>query len=149
MSRIKLIPQKNSQTDSYYFLYKLYSDPNISATYFNNVSRPSTHEDIKDYIRNLLDWDAYKGYLIAFDDKLIGEVGVLNGTLNVVLMSQYQGLGLAKEALQEIMKVYPNKLFTATILSDNIASIRLFESLGFVKTGRNEAFELDIYTLEM
>lgn len=147
---ITLMPQKGNDQLTFQFLRTLYNNPQVASTYFNNVSRPTSTDEVDDYIHNLLLWSEYDAYLIIYEGMLVGEVGYLSGanTINVAILPQFQGLGIAKLAVQQIMEKSKSKSFTATILSDNIGSIKLFTSLGFVKTGRNEEFELDIYTLE-
>ena len=150
MTNIILMPQKGNESLTFEFLRTLYNNSQVASSYFNNITRPTCTDDVDDYILNLLDWDLYNAYLIIYEGMLVGEVGYLSrvNTINVAILPQFQGLGIAKQAVKSVMEKSDSKSFTATILSDNIGSIKLFTSLGFVKTGRNEDFELDIYTLE-
>lgn len=148
MTNIILMPQKGNESLTFEFLRTLYNNSQVASTYFNNYSRPSSTDEVDDYIHNLLTWNEYNAYLIIYDGMLVGEIGTLANTVNVAILPQFQGLGIAKQAVKSVMEKSDSKSFTATILSDNIGSIKLFTSLGFVKTGRNEEFELDIYTLE-
>lgn len=148
MTNIILMPQKGNEALTADFLRVLYNNPQVASTYFNDYSRPTSTDEVDDYIHNLLTWNEYNAYLIIYDGMLVGEIGTLTNTINVAILPQFQGLGIARLAVQQIMEKSDSKSFTATILSDNIGSIKLFTSLGFVKTGRNEDFELDIYTLE-
>lgn len=154
MSKVILFPEYKNEAIVRQFLYDLYSDKKLGATYFNNISRPHNEVQARRYVDDILDWQEYKGYIIVCEGIMVGEVGYLSdgscseNPLNVIVKEEFQGKGIAKEALKQIMELYPNKIFTATILSDNIASISLFKSLGFVKTGRDNYYELDVYTLE-
>jgi RimJ/RimL family protein N-acetyltransferase len=148
MNKVILFPEYKNEAIVKPFLYDLYSDKKLATTYFNNITRPNNETEARQYVDDILSWQAYKGYIILYEGIMVGEVGYLANSpnpLNVVIREQFQGKGIAKEAIKQIMALYPNKTFTATILSDNIASISLFKSLGFVKTGRDDYYQLDIY----
>jgi len=60
-----------------------------------------------------------------------GYVGVLDDDIRVCTHPNYQGMGIGKFMINEIVKTWPSAF--AKIKINNIASIRLFESCGFTK----------------
>ena len=61
----------------------------------------------------------------------IGYTGIIDNDIRVATHPNYQGKGVAKFMINEIMKINPNAF--AKVKLDNEASIRLFESCGFKK----------------
>ena len=70
-------------------------------------------------------------FICLFDNSPAGYVGVINGDIRVATHPEYQGLGVAKYMINELMKMYPESY--AKVKLDNEASIKLFESCGFNK----------------
>lgn len=71
-------------------------------------------------------------YRIALVDKEpAGYVGVIEDDIRVCTHPDYQGKGVGKFMINEIMKEYPTAF--AKIKIDNEASLRLFRSCGFTK----------------
>lgn len=60
-----------------------------------------------------------------------GYVGVIDDDIRVCTHPNYQGKGIGKFMINECIKIWPNAF--AKIKLDNEASIKLFESCGFIK----------------
>lgn len=130
------------------FLTNLYCHPNIKPYYFSEVIRPVDEEGARDYAIALKAWELYNGFILSYKGEFVGDIGISEGFINIALLPEFQGLGIAKQAIRTIMEKYPRKEYTATILPDNIASIGLFQSLGFVETGYNDYYKMKVFTLE-
>ena len=73
-----------------------------------------------------------KNFFICLDnEKPVGYIGVINNDIRVATHPEYQGKGVAKFMVNEVMKVYPEAF--AKVKIENEASLRLFESCGFKK----------------
>ena len=70
-------------------------------------------------------------YVCLVDDNPAGFVGVISGDIRVATHPDYQGMGVGKFMINELMKIYPKSY--AKIKLNNKASIRLFETCGFKK----------------
>ena len=69
-------------------------------------------------------------YRVAlYKNEPCGYVGVLNNDIRICTHPEYQGKGIGKFMLNEIIKIYPNAY--AKIKVGNKASINLFSSVGF------------------
>lgn len=55
--------------------------------------------------------------------------------VSIALPHAIRGFGYGKKIIGKAIALYPRKDLYATIHSDNIASIRLFEGLGFIGWG--------------
>ena len=64
-----------------------------------------------------------------FEGKPVGYVGVIENDIRICTSPDFQGMGIAKFMLNEILKSYPNAF--AKIKIDNLKSLKLFKSLGF------------------
>jgi GNAT superfamily N-acetyltransferase len=66
-------------------------------------------------------------------DKAIpmGYVGIINDDIRVATHPDFQGQGVAAFMINEIVKLHPNAV--AKVKLDNKASLRLFESCGFIR----------------
>ena len=64
-----------------------------------------------------------------FEGKPVGYVGVIENDIRICTSPDFQGMGIAKFMLKEILKFYPNAF--AKIKIDNLKSLELFKSLGF------------------
>jgi len=79
------------------------------------------------YMRN-----HYRFYRIGLvDNKPAGYVGVIEDDIRVCTHPDYQGKGVGKFMINEIMKEEPTAF--AKVKMDNEASIKLFEACGFTK----------------
>ena len=61
----------------------------------------------------------------------VGYVGVIDNDIRVCTHPDYQGNGVGKFMIKEIIKIWPNS--EAKIKINNIESIKLFEACGFKK----------------
>ena len=68
----------------------------------------------------------------------VGFVGSVDDDIRVCVHPHYQGEGLGKFMVNELMKLYPNSY--AKIKHDNIASNKLFQSCGFKKYDEDSKF---------
>ena len=70
-------------------------------------------------------------FICLVDDIPAGYTGVVNNDIRVAIHPDYQGMGIGKYMIEELLKRYPQAI--AKIKLDNIASINLFEKCGFKK----------------
>jgi len=71
-----------------------------------------------------------KNYYVCLVNKNpAGFVGVINDDIRVATHPDYQGQGVGKFMITELMKKHPESV--AKVKVDNVASLRLFESCGF------------------
>ena len=69
-------------------------------------------------------------YRIAIKSgKQVGYVGVIENDLRICTHPDFQGQGVAKFMLNEVMKIWPNAF--GKIKINNMSSLKLFESCGF------------------
>lgn len=69
--------------------------------------------------------------IAIYNDKPAGFIGVINDDIRVCTHPDYQNLGIGKFMVNECLKIWP-KAF-AKVKIDNEASLKLFESCGFIK----------------
>jgi len=72
-----------------------------------------------------------KFHLCLMDDEPVGFVRIMGDDIGVATHPDFQRRGIGKFMVNEIMKIHPDAV--AKIKLDNEASIRLFESCGFIK----------------
>jgi len=77
-------------------------------------------------------------YICLHKKDPIGFIGEINGDIRLAVIVEYQRLGVGRFMLNEFMKLRPNSC--AKIKLNNIASIKLFESCGFIYQGKDEQF---------
>lgn len=70
-------------------------------------------------------------HIALVDGKPAGYVGVIENDIRICTHPYYQGNGVGKFMINEIIKIYP--MAFAKIKIDNEASIKLFEACGFAK----------------
>ena len=70
-------------------------------------------------------------FICLYESKPAGFVGSVNSDIRVATHPSYLRKGIAKKLIEHIVSVYPDSL--AKIKIKNNASLRLFESCGFVK----------------
>ena len=100
-------------------------------------------------------------FVIEADGKIVGICGypIINKEkfecgLYYQLKQEYWGRGYATEAarklISEITNNYSNGIVRADAVTDNLASIKILENMGFIKTKteekgfKNNGFELDV-----
>ena len=97
------------------------------------------------------------GYLFYLDGKPVGAVRIhvddaeRSGRISALcVLPQYQGMGIAQEALLEIEKFHPEveRWFLDTVLEES-GNCHLYEKIGYQKTGKaeriNEKMTLVLY----
>lgn len=105
------------------FVRKLRLDERVKVGFLDN-SYISEQQQI-DYMKKY--WKQY--YIILYNSKPAGYVGVVNNDIRICTHPDFQGKGVGKFMLNEINKIYPNAL--AKVKKKNTASNRLFLSTGF------------------
>lgn len=122
---------------------KIHDDPTVSK--YISIS-----DNYLDYVTNSENVAYYK---IKFHNELIGGIhSEIVGTvlyLSICIQVRYRKKGFATSALKIFISLIPHTVEKIQISIDetNIPSIRLFESLGFSKTGQEE--ELIDYVLNL
>ena len=105
------------------FVRKLRLDERVKLGFLDN-SYISEQQQI-DYMTKY--WKQY--YIILYNNKPAGYVGVVNNDIRICTHPDFQGKGVGKFMLNEINKIYPNAL--AKVKKKNTASNSLFLSTGF------------------
>ena len=70
-------------------------------------------------------------YISLIDNIFAGYVGVINGDIRVATHPDFQGKGIGKYMINQMMEMHADAF--AKVKIDNQASIRLFEACGFKK----------------
>jgi [ribosomal protein S5]-alanine N-acetyltransferase len=145
--RLRIRPYQLKDVDS---LYEVVSEPNFYQYVPEEVP---THDDVRKIVEWSMDCNLkntpekiIKFNLAIIDkeyDELIGYCGLGPFDLNknkvelyFGLSEQYRGMGLAKEAASAVLNYGFNAIglneMVSTVHPDNIASVKILESLGFV-----------------
>ena len=126
-------------------LLDLFNNDNVIR--YTNSDRIDNCVDVEKRIKNILAYDGYN-YVIIYKSEIIGIIGCilyniddLGYELYYMLKENYWGRGLGKIAVKKIIDIIKkdsrvNYIFTE-IVSLNIASIRIVESLGFSRYETN------------
>ena len=72
---------------------------------------------------------SYNYYVCIVEGKLAGYVGQIRDDIRVATHPDYQGKGIGKFMINELMKIHPNCV--AKVKIENKASLNLFKSCGF------------------
>lgn len=112
-------------------------DENAALAFLREVASPSTWR--------VGEWQQI-GIARAVDDRLVGDIGLLLETpqqvqLGISLARHAQGQGWARAALEALRSALGAQRLRAIADARNLASLRLFEAMGFGETGR-EAVEI-------
>ena len=136
------------------FLFNLENDESIWS--MSGTTKEFTKTQIVDYIKNakqdILVQDQYR-FVIDFNGKPIGCADIYDydllkssAAIGIVILNNYRRRGCAKFALRKLIRYCCDSLFLKKLyckISDkNLASIKLFTSLGFSTKDRY------IYTLD-
>jgi RimJ/RimL family protein N-acetyltransferase len=70
-------------------------------------------------------------YICLYEGKPAGYVGVIDRDIRVATHPDFQGKGVGKFMINELMKKYPDSF--AKVKIENEASVKLFERCGFKK----------------
>jgi len=113
-------------TEEYWeFVRKLRLDPRV-ADGFVKTTQITTEQQIL-YMNEYS--SCYR--ICLLNDKPVGYVGVIDDDIRVCTHPDYQGKGIAKFMISKCKEIWPTSF--AKVKVDNEASIKLFESCGFVK----------------
>ena len=85
----------------------------------------------KDEHINFMEQYSEDYFICLVDDVPAGYVGQINGDIRVATHPDFQGKGVGKYMINQLMKTSPNSF--AKVKVENEPSIRLFESCGFKK----------------
>jgi len=72
-----------------------------------------------------------KYYICLVDEKPAGYIGVIDGDIRVATHPEFQGMGIGKFMVNELVKLHPYSFEKVKL--QNEASIKLFEACGFKK----------------
>ena len=81
--------------------------------------------------KNFMNKSGKKYYICLVDNTPAGFVGQINGDIRVATHPDFQGKGVGKFMINEIMKKHPDSF--AKVKVENEASTKMFESCGFKK----------------
>jgi len=139
--------RKANENDSH-FLFDL---RNKNYVYNNSgTPRPVEWQEHISWLLKVLSGEANKElFIIEFEGKPAGQVRFdyndSQATVNISLLKEFQGKGIAKRAIEEgmnkIVEKEKIKKFIAEIHQDNIASQKLFEKLGFEFKNQNDVWK--------
>lgn len=86
-----------------------------------------SQEDHEEYMKK----NSHFFWICVDKGEFLGYTGVIENDIRVATHPNYQGRGVGKFMINEIMKVSPNAF--AKVKLENEPSLRLFESCGFKK----------------
>ena len=109
--------------------------------YFNNPSIPEYSEHLK-WMSNAIDRNDIDFYIITNKEANVGLVRLntqpnLCATVSILISPDEYGKGFAKAALKIIIQKYNNHIIQAYVHQANLASQKLFESVGFMQLDKN------------
>ena len=116
----------------------------VSEIEQENFSQPWTQSAFSNAVQD----DNYI-YLVALDkDAVVGYVGCLvsfdeGDITNIAVRNQYRKMGIAKELLQQIVRLASDKGVKSVFLEvreSNHAAQKLYDSVGFVPVGMRKKF---------
>ena len=109
--------------DFFEFVRQLRTDPRNADSFINNTE--ITVQNQIDYMEQHL-----KDYFICLNQQTpVGFIGVVLGDIRLAVHHDFRNRGVATFMVNEISKLFPEA--TAKIKTTNVASIALFESVGF------------------
>ncbi len=82
---------------------------------------------LRHYMHMMLREQCY--YICLVEEKPAGYVGVIEKDIRVATHPDFQGQGVGKFMINELMKIHPNAF--AKVKLENEASMRLFKACGF------------------
>ena len=107
------------------FILELRNHPLVKTGFIQQ--RHVTNENHTQYMEKYSD----NYFLCLIDNIPAGYVGVVDDDIRVATHPEYQGRGVGKFMINEIMKIFPNSC--AKVKIENTASLKLFEACGFEK----------------
>ena len=121
----KMAPYELVEISSEFFEFvrRLRTDPRNADSFINNGE--ITFQNQIDYMEQHL-----KDYFICLSQQTpVGFIGVVQGDIRLAVDHDFRNKGVATFMVNEISKLFPEAL--AKIKTSNVASIALFESVGF------------------
>jgi ribosomal protein S18 acetylase RimI-like enzyme len=107
------------------FIRNLRNNPQVKKGFINQ-------EDIsKEQHQQYMEIYGEFFYIGLYKEQAAGYVGCIEDDIRVATSPEFQGNGIAKSMITELMKKHPSAV--AKVKINNTASIRLFESCGFIK----------------
>ena len=107
------------------FVRVLRNDERVQSGFIK--STPISTKDQEYYMHS----NSHHYRISLIDKKPAGYVGVIEDDIRVCTHPDYQGKGVGKFMINEIMKEYPTAF--AKVKIDNEISMKLFEACGFTK----------------
>ena len=105
------------------FVRRLRTDPRNADSFINN--NEITFQNQIDYMEQHL-----KDYFVCLSQQTpVGFIGVVQGDIRLAVDHDFRNRGVATFMVKEISKLFPEA--SAKIRTSNVASIALFESVGF------------------
>lgn len=122
MIQLKLVP---CSQDYWEFVRSLRNDTRVQNGFIHsiNITKGMQHEYMSKYSK------CYR--ICLFNGNPCGYVGVINDDIRICTHPDFQGKGIGKFMINEIMIEEPKAY--AKVKTDNYASLKLFESCGFTK----------------
>ena len=121
----KMAPYELVEISSEFFEFvrRLRTDPRNADSFINN--NEITFQNQIDYMEQHL-----KDYFVCLSQQTpVGFIGVVQGDIRLAVDHDFRNRGVATFMVNEILKLFPEA--TAKIRTTNVASIALFESVGF------------------
>ena len=119
---LSLVPNEEKYWD---FILKLRNNSDVKKGFIQQE-----HIQIGDHLDHMAEYGGCY-YICLLDSTPVGYTGVINNDIRVATSPCYQGKGIGKFMINTLATRFP-KAF-AKVKIDNISSLRLFESCGFVK----------------
>jgi len=119
---MKLIKNKSIYWD---FIRDLRNHPEVKKGFVSqeNISKKQHYM--------FMERHGLKYYICLVDEKPAGYIGVIDGDIRVATHPEFQGMGIGKFMVNELVKLHPYSF--AKVKLQNEASIKLFEACGFKK----------------
>lgn len=128
------------------FLFEQQLDPEANRMAAFTALNPSDREAFMRKWAGILGDEAMMKQTILFDGRVAGHilsfVAPWSGEREVTywLGKEYWGKGIATQALEQFLRRQTARPLHARAAKDNVASIRVLEKCGFVKTGEDKGF---------
>ena len=118
----KIVANKDIYWD---FIRDLRNHPDVKEGFVkqNHISR-------EEHIR-FMSKHGVQYFICLVDDEPAGFVGVIDNDIRVATHPKFQGVGVGKFMVNELMRLFPKS--HAKVKINNEASLKLFESCGFKK----------------
>ena len=95
-----------------------------------------------EWLQKILDSEKNKLYILKKINQKIGQIRIeqknQNWNISYSIANEFRNMGYGKEIIKLLMKKHSKFEFIAVVKSLNKASLSIFESLGFIKTGQKE-----------